>query len=363
MRVAILGAGAVALGGAALLKTRGHEPVLWSPSGRGTAPLDTAALEASGAIDAIVGVGVARSCREALDGVEAVFIALPANAHRAVMDAAAPELRAGQITIISGHLSFGGLYLSRLLAARGVSVPIVAWGTTVTTGRRTGPTQVRVGNIRDKVDLATVPQTAAATGLDVCGMLFGDRFVQRQDLLGIALSNLNPQNHLAIALCNLTRMERGETWLQYENTTDAVGRLIEALDAERLAIADAFGLSVRSVREHFHLSFGVESAPIGTMARALAARGDKTTAPATLDTRYVLEDAPFGLYPTTLLGRLVGRPAALHEAGLAILSALYGRDLTAENDLLPAIGFPELTRSRLEALARDGWPAMATASR
>ena len=53
---------------------------------------------------------------------------------------------------------------------------------------------------------------------------------------------------MAIALCNLTRMERGEAWSQNENIPDAVGRLIEALDAERLAIAAAFGATVRTVR-------------------------------------------------------------------------------------------------------------------
>ena len=50
-----------------------------------------------------------------------------------------------------------------------------------------------------------------------------------------------------------------------------------------------------------------------------------------------------------------GRPAALHEAGLALLSALYGRDLARDNDLLPAIGFATLSKDRLQALARNGW--------
>ena len=43
----------------------------------------------------------------------------------------------------------------------------------------------------------------------MCRDAFGDRFVPRAGLAAIALSNLNPQNHLAIALCNLTRMELG----------------------------------------------------------------------------------------------------------------------------------------------------------
>jgi opine dehydrogenase len=354
LRVAVLGSGAIGLGSAALLAQSGHVPVVWSHAG-----VSAGTLGATGAIDGQWDIPVVADCANAVAGADAVLLALPANHHRAVIDAVAPHLSAGQTFIISGHLSFGALYLSKLLAGRGIALPIVAWGTTVVTGRRTAPLTVRVGSLRAKVDACALPGRDAAAALDVCAKLFGDRFVPRADLLAIALSNVNPANHLGIALCNLTRMERGEVWRQNDNITDAVGRLLEALDAERLAIAAAFDLSVRTVREHFHLSFHVPSGPIGEMARAMAARGDSTVAPATLDTRYVNEDAPFGLLPTTLLGRLAGRPAVLHEAGLAMLSALYGRDLAADNDLLPAIGFSGLTIPRLRALAAEGWPMAA----
>lgn len=362
MRVAILGTGAIGLGGAAFLAERGHQPVVWSPSGTSVSELAGGArLVAQGALTGSYPVEVAAKCGDAVARAATVLIALPANGHRLVMETAAPHLARGQTVIISGHLSFGALYLARLLEERGLRLPIVVWGTTVTTGRRTGATTVAVSSIRAKVDAATLPAREAEHTLALCRALFGDRFVKRDDMVAIALSNLNPQNHLAIALCNLTRMERGETWYQNENITGAVGRLIEALDAERLAIADAFGVAVRTVREHFHLSFHVEPGPVGAMARALAARGDNTKAPDTLDTRYVTEDAPFGLHCTALLGRMAGRPAKLHEAGLDILSALYGRDLAADNDLLPAIGFADLPAERLRALARDGWAALEPA--
>jgi opine dehydrogenase len=359
-RVAVLGSGGVGLGMAALLASRGHLPVLWSPSGAAAGARQAGGvLEASGALELRHDVAVTADCARAVAGADAVVLALPANYHRAVIDAVAPHLTQAQTLIISGHLSFGALYLAKRLAGRGLAPPIVAWGTTVTTGRRAGPLSVRVGSVRAKVDACVLPAHAAPAALDLCRALFGDRFVPRADLLAIALSNVNPANHLGIALCNLTRMERGEVWRQNENITDAVGRLLEALDAERLAIAAAFDVGVRSLREHFHLSFHVPPAPVGDMARAMVARGDATIAPASLDTRYVTEDAPFGLYATTLLGRMAGVPATLHAAGLALLSALYGRDLAADNDLLPAIGFAGLTVPDLRRLAVQGWPVAA----
>ena len=354
MRVTVIGTGSIALGTSAFLAERGHQPVLWSPSGRASPLAASNTIHAEGALTGSYPVSVAATCRDALQDADAVLIALPANYHRAAMDALAPHLQPRQTVLISGHLSFGALYLAKLLHARGLAVPIGAWGTTVTTGRRLAPDRVRISNIRQRVDVAAIPGRDADSVLTLCQTLFGDRFMLRDNLLAIALSNVNPQNHMAIALCNLTRMERGEEWRQAANTTNSVGRLIEALDQERLAIAAALDVSVRTVREHFALSFNVPAGPVGEMSAVLASRTD-TIAPATLDTRYVLEDAPLGLYPTVLLGDITGHTATLHRSGLALFSALYGRDLAADNDLLPAIGFAQLSLDRLRHLASTGW--------
>ncbi len=355
MRVGILGAGGIAFGAAAYLHLNGHEPILWSPSGRGTAELAAgAALKASGALDLSLHPQIASSAEELIAGSDVVMIAMPGNAHRMAIEEIARNLREGQPTIISSHLSFGALYLSRLLSERGIKAPIIAWGTTLTTGRKQGPTEVGVNSVRSKIDLATVPASDIEIGQTLCTELFGDRFVRRDGLLAISLSNLNPQNHLAISLFNLTRMERGERWGQAENVTPSVGRVMEQLDAERLAIATEFGLSVRSIKEHYSLSYQLPISSIAEMNAELHKRGKGGFGPPTTETRYVLEDAPFGLWPTILLGRLAGRPASLHEAGLTLLSAAYGRQLADENDLLPLLDFQNLSRDYLQEISRAG---------
>jgi opine dehydrogenase len=265
-----------------------------------------------------------------------------------VIDAAAPHLRPGQPVIISSHMSLSALYL----AQQAPGVRIAAWGTTVTTGQRRPGATVRVSNIRDKVDVAALPagDTEAMTAL--CTSLFGDRFVPREDLIAVSLSNVNPQNHLGMALCNFTRIENGERWANWSGLTPAVGRFIEALDRERLAVAAAFAASVRSVRDHFHLSFDVPHGPLGEAGAILAAR-DANPGPASLDTRYITEDVPFGLVPSTVLARIAGVPMPLHEAGIAIFSALYGRDFRAENNLLPALSLDGLSVAGLQQRVRS----------
>ena len=261
--------------------------------------------------------------------------------------------------VISSHASFGALYLSRELARRGVLAPIIAWGTTVVAGRQKGPAAVNVSTVRKKVDIATVPASLSEDGLALCQALFGDRFVDRHSLLAIALSNLNPQNHMGIALCNLTRMERGEAWSQGQNVTPKVGRLLEELDQERLSIASALGLDVRTIFQHFHLSFHVPVSSISQMNQEMHEQGNGGAGPETADSRYVLEDVPFGLAMTVKLGRLAGRPAELHESGVKIFSALYGRDFFAENDLLDALDLDSISLDQLTALSRDGYGGAA----
>ncbi|MDU8942939.1 NAD/NADP octopine/nopaline dehydrogenase family protein [Ovoidimarina sediminis] len=355
LQIGIAGAGSIAFGTAALLSGNGHDPMLWSPSGTGTAALaEGAALTAEGAIEAELTPRIAGSARQLAEENEHILIALPAYGHKAVMDALAPHIRDGQHVIISSHASLGAIYLGEQLAARGITAPVTAWGTTAVTGRKQSATHVRVNTVRKLIDLCTVPDVYSDEGLKLCQRLFGDRFQPRDGLLAISLSNLNPQNHMGIALGNMTRMERGEDWSQGQNVTPNVGRLLEALDAERLAIADALGLKVRTIFEHFHLSFHVPVASISEMNQQMHAEGNGGTGPATADSRYVTEDVPYGLALTAALGRMVGRPAVLHAAGIRIFSAMYGRDFMAENALLDAIDLSGHSLEGLKEAAKTG---------
>lgn len=356
MRISILGAGSIAFGMAAYLAKEGHDPMLWSPSGeRAKALAAGEALEATGSFEHKSQVRVAKNCAEAIDTADVVIIAMPGYGHRAAFDAAAPSLKSHQHVIISSHCSFGALYLSKRLAERGVQLPISVWGTTLLTARQQSETSVKINTVRQKVDIATLPQSAIDQGLALCTKLFGDRFVARDGLLAIALSNLNPQNHLGIALLNLTRMEKGEAWGQGEHVTPAVGSVIESLDAERLAIAETFGLSVRTVFEHFSLSFHVPMGSVSEMNQQMHSEGRGGMGPSTIDSRYIFEDVPFGLVPTALLGRMTGKPAMLHEAGTTLLAAATGRDLSAENDLLPELALSDMTLDQLKRLCADGF--------
>jgi opine dehydrogenase len=347
--------------------------MLWSPSGAGTHELVSSAqeevtVEMNGSgTDSQQGSGewnfvprISKSAKYLVDENDVLIIALPANGHRKVFNEIAPFVRGGQPIIISSHASLGALYLSQLLRERlgdSAVIPITAWGTTVCTARRPSGTQVRVNTVRKSVDMCTIPHRESERSLELCHHLFPQvrSFRPRNGLLAISLSNLNPQNHLGIALGNISRMEKGETWYQSLHITPSIGRLLEALDKERLDIADALNLETKTIFEHFSLSFHVPITPsISDMNQEIYKTGNDVFGPNTSESRYITEDIPFGLVPTIVLGNMVNRPAALHQSGVQLISAMYGRNFVAENDLLPALHLENYSLDELQEAAHTG---------
>src|SRR5690606_29072838 len=86
MRIAILGAGAIARASAAYLLTRGHTPVIWSPSGKGADGYRDTPLVVEGEIIGQFRPEIAESAADAIAGADLILVALPANGHRLVYD-------------------------------------------------------------------------------------------------------------------------------------------------------------------------------------------------------------------------------------------------------------------------------------
>ena len=355
MRVGIAGAGNIGMGYAALLSQSGHEAWIWSPSGSRTQALAVGQpLITTGAIEGSFRPNVCTSA-EMLAISDVIVLALPAYGHRFVLDSVIPFIAPRHTVIISGHLSFAALYLAKKLAERGLEIPIVAWSTTVLTCKPRGPNRFNIGTIRAKVDMATLPARQAVSALATCIALFGDRFTPKDDILSIALSNINPQDHLGMAICNLSRIERAESWGQNTMVTPAIGKYLEAMDAERVAIAAAFDKSVRTIFDHYRLSHNITASTVTEMSAILVERGSDPLGPTDLETRYILEDVPFGIVPTIYLAKLAGVSVPLHQGGLEIICACYGRDFGGDNDLLPEIG--PLEPGSMMALMTEGYHA------
>ncbi|WP_426956499.1 NAD/NADP octopine/nopaline dehydrogenase family protein [Muricoccus radiodurans] len=338
MRLTVLGAGAIGPAAAVLAVSRGHDVTLWSPSGAGTAAL-TDGIEAEGALTGRFPLRIPRDLPDALRNAEAALLTVPAYAFPDLLPRIAAALPPRLPLLIAPAASLSPLALDAMLAARGAPAaraPIGAMATTPVTARRPAPERVRVAAIRAAVDLSAVPAVAAPEMGALATELFGHASPVAPNALHAGLSNANPIIHAVMALTNLTRIERGEPWPQYEMMTEAACRLMNDLARERDRIAGAFGITVLPLEESLHRANGVAVGPMHEMAAAIAVSRGAVHGPATMETRYVTEDVPYGLSFTLWLARAKGLSLPVTDAVVTALESLWGRDLRA-NPLLDAL--------------------------
>ncbi|MFT3816763.1 MAG: NAD/NADP octopine/nopaline dehydrogenase family protein [Rubrivivax sp.] len=344
MRVGIAGCGGIGLGLAAQLAAAGHEPCLWTPragdggDGGDIGALAQGRLRSAGLIEGEWPVRLAADAAALCSEAELLVVAVPANGHRAVIDALLPALRSGQRVLISSMASLSALYLHEAAQRRGLDVPVIALASTVLTARRTAPGEVRVLARRARLGLSALPGSAAEGALALCRSLFGDVFERQASALTTVLSNVNPISHGPLALFNWTRIERAEAWPQYHYLTPHVAAVIERLDAERRALAAAFSVALPPLDQHFARSFGTRSATIADIAAELHAARGGPPGPTDVQTRFLHEDVPYGLVFNEALAQVAGLALPATRTVIDAASLVCGVDFRAGNDLIAPLG-------------------------
>jgi opine dehydrogenase len=166
------------------------------------------------------------------------------------------------------------------------------------------------------------------------------------------LQNGNPVIHPAVTLLNAGLIERTDGGFLFyeEGVTEAVGRAIEAVDRERLAIAAALGVRIMSEPD-----LGVVQ---GYMREANYSTGYSTApgflgigAQSQLDNRYLTEDVGYSLVFLADLARHVGVETPAMDAVITIASIILARDFRAEGArTLATLGLDQLSAADLAAL-------------
>jgi opine dehydrogenase len=128
--------------------------------------------------------------------------------------------------------------------------------------------------------------------------------------------------------------------------TPHVCQAIEAIDAERLAIAGRFGIELLSLKDTYPvMGYGPTGDTFWSVLRGVRAlNGIK--GPSQIDSRYLTEDVPIGLTIYAQLGRQVGLEPVLMESVIHLTRALLGTDFGD----VPRT----LARCGLDGLDRDG---------
>jgi opine dehydrogenase len=337
MRVAVLGAGNGGVASAFDFAQHGHEVSLYATPefGANVIAVDKAGgITASGDLEGFASIRYAgHDAAEAMAGAELVVLVGPAYSTEPLAAAARPHLSDGMAVLICPGSCAGAIAFKRAVGVELTDERYIV-GETSTLPYAVRVTEPGVINVFLKLTTGVYLAGLPRTGTDRLYGLVADVWPaveKAESVFQTTLQNGNPVIHPAVTLLNAGLLERtGGDFLFYEEgVTDSVGRMIEAVDKERLAIAAALGVTILSdpalgVRQGYmreeNYSTGYSRAP-GFLG--IAAQGQ-------LDHRYLTEDVGYSLCFLADLAARLGVPTPVIDAVITIASVVLARDFRGE---------------------------------
>jgi len=338
----VAGAGHGGMAMAGHLAITGFKVNLFNRSpGRLVAVRERGGLDVTGEVDGFASLNrVTCDAAEALDNVDVVMVVVPATAHRSIGQILAPHLRDGQVVILNPGRTGGALELAQVIGQRNPAAqPYLGEAQTLLYASRvTNPGQVHIFGIKNSVPLAMLPAYQTADVLPLVRQAL-PQFVPGDNVLKTGLDNMGAVFHPAITVLNAGRIEdtHGEFDYYVEGVTPAVAAVLEAVDAERVAVAAALGVRANTAREWLYLAYDAAGKTLLDAMRAN--RGyDGIRAPVTVQHRYISEDVPTSLVPIASLGEMLGVPTPTIRAVIRLASVMHGTDYWAEGRTADRLG-------------------------
>ncbi len=284
---------------------------------------------------------------------DVIMVVVPAFVHRFLAETMAPYLRDGQIIVLHPGRTGGSLEFANVLQEKGVKarVHIAEAQTLVYACRISGPARVRIGGVKQRLALAAFPAVETALVLETLNIIY-PQFYAVDNVLEIGFQNVGAVFQPGIETLNATAIEAGQAGDLY-GITPSVGRVLEAVDRERLAVARAFGVEIDSAREWLIRSYGITGDTIYECLRNNKAyAGIKS--PTSLKNCNSLDDIPSGLVPLASLGQLAGIPTPTSRAIIDLGSILLGRDYWTEGRTVKRLGLEGMTIEEIREFVRTG---------
>lgn len=363
VKFCVLGAGHGGTAMAAHLAHMGIEVSLYNRTAAKLAP-----IQAAGGIDLITeGLEdmphgfveiplVTGDIAEAIDGAKVLMVVVPATGHREMAEQLAPHLVDGQIIVLNPGRTGGALEVHRILSDMGCKsdVIIAEAQTFIYASRAMNPGQTRIFRVKNNIPVAALPAHRTPDVVKALRAAY-TQFVPGDNVMKTSLDNIGAIFHPAVTVLNGARIESTNGDFDYytEGITPTVSLILDKIDKERVAVAEALGFRAMSAREWLYMAYDAAGRTLYEAMRAN--RGyDGIKAPRTLWTRYITEDVPCSLVPIASIGDMVGAECATIKAIIHLACVLHETDYweqgrTAEKLGLAGKTLKEIRRIILES--------------
>lgn len=321
MKVTILGGGNSGLAMAAHLSQQGHQVSLWNRSRETIERLmETKVIHCEGKIQGSVAVDlVTDDLGKAIKDPDVVLITTPANAHKALAQQLATEIEKSTVIVLNPGRTFGAIEFREVYQEfnQKYEQTIAETQTIIYTCRKTEPDAVNTLAFKSDVLISTFnpkDNVEVIARLPQCLQPF---LKPAQSMVETSIGNVGMIFHCAPLLLNAGWTENVHNTYKYyyDGITPSIGRLLEKIDEERVAVSKLLGHEVETAVEWMIRSYGVEGDNIFEVIQKNEVY--KTIeAPSQLEHRYIMEDIPYGLVPLEAVGKDLG--LEMKDTGLII---------------------------------------------
>ena len=285
---------------------------------------------------------------EALRGANLIIITVPSTAHNAIAKTCAPHLVNGQIILLNPAATLGSLAFKKVLGDENCRADItIAETNTLLYGCRLIETgRTHIFGVKNRILTAALPASRNHIVLETLKPVF-PQVEEAESVLVTSFDNTNPILHPAPTLLCTGLIESSQDWLFYiDGYTPSIGRFVEKLDKERLAIADTLNLKLLSCQQQLEVEYDVFESNLSEAIRQnkvyKTIGGQKS-----LDTRYLTEDIPMGLVPFASIGKMLGISVKYMELIIELSEALLEKDLSTESRTVDQLGIQDMKKEDL----------------
>ena len=271
-----------------------------------------------------------------------------------------PHLENGQVLYVNSHGYWPGLRLAPALRSADKAGVTVIEGTAPNiTSRRTGA-EVTSYSARREVPVAAFPANRTAEAERFLPLILASAELRR-DVIETNFENLNLLVHPAMTLLNVGYFDRAEAAgdpISFYGTGNTVhaGKLAEALDAERPAVCEAFGVRFRSLLDHIHRTYGGGGDSIYEAVKQSPGYNKAGEMRATIWQTWMTGDLPLAHVPFVELAERAGVSVPLHRGFVDILDALLGSNSWQDGLNLERLGLAGMSIEQIRAYVETGNP-------
>ena len=343
MKIAVMGSGNGGCTAAADMALLGHEVTIWDFE-QFPAQIEAIAaaggIKATGAIEGFAELAYAGfDLQRAVEGADVIMTVGPAYSIRNFAEAVKPYLKKGQLVCVCPSSCGGAINFKNALGVPLDDEDFVVGETSTLpyATRIDAPGEVNVFHkLTGGLYFAAVPGRRASEAFSLFNQMYPHSEMGKS-LLMTMLQTGNTIIHPSVTLLNAGRIEStgGDFYFYEDGATPAAGKLMHALDDEKLAISDALDIGiVRDIECKLAQGYNAEESYETGYRTAPGFKGIK--AQSNLNTRYMNEDVGYGLVFISELGRQIGVPTPVTDAVILIASTVMERDYRKEGALTPA---------------------------